>query len=53
LKAAVFVAGTVVVAFLILIIFYATFLSDKTQSWVSWLVVSFAIIAGLVAGYFL
>jgi hypothetical protein len=28
--AAIFVVGTVVVAFLILIIFYSTFLSDKT-----------------------
>jgi len=53
LKIAVFIAGTVLIAFIILVVFYATFLSDKTASWIGWLVVSFAVIAGLVGGYFL
>jgi len=53
LKITVFIAGTVLIAFIILVVFYATFLSDKTASWVSWLVVSLAIVIGLVGGYFL
>ncbi len=53
LKIAVFIAGTVLIAFIILVVFYSTFLSDKTASWIGWLVVSFAVIAGLVGGYFL
>jgi len=53
LKVAVFIAGTVLITFLILVIFYATFLSNNTASWVGWLVVSLAIIFGLVGGYFL
>ena len=36
-----------------MVIFYATFLSDKTASWVGWLVVALAILLGLVGGYFL
>jgi hypothetical protein len=53
LKGVVFIAGTVFVCFLILIIFYSTFLSDKTASWIGWLVISLSILLGLVAGYFL
>jgi hypothetical protein len=53
LKAAVFIAGTILIAFIILVVFYATFLSDKTASWVGWLVVSLAIILGLIGGYLL
>lgn len=53
LKAAVFIAGTILITFIILVVFYATFLSDKTASWVGWLVVSLSLILGLVGGYFL
>jgi hypothetical protein len=53
LKAAVFIAGTILIAFIILVVFYATFLGNNTASWVGWLVVSLAIIVGLVGGYFL
>jgi hypothetical protein len=52
-KVAVFIAGTILISFIILVIFYATFLSDKTASWVGWLVVSLAILIGLVGGFFL
>jgi Domain of unknown function (DUF4203) len=53
LKVAVFIAGTILITFIILVVFYATFLSSSTDSWVGWLVVSLALIVGLVGGYFL
>ena len=49
---AVFVVATIIVAGVILVIFYSTFLSDKTAAWVSWLVVSISIVIGIVAGFF-
>lgn len=52
INAAVFIVVALIVTGLILIIFYSTFLSDNTESWVSWLVVSLSIIFGLVCGFF-
>lgn len=49
---AIFIVASMIVTGLILVIFYSTFLSDNDAYWVGWLVVSFAIVAGLVAGFF-
>lgn len=48
---ALFIVTTLIVAGLILFIFYATFLQDNTASWVSWTVVSISILLGLLGGY--
>jgi hypothetical protein len=48
---AIFIVGTIVVSGLILIIFYSTFLADNTATWLSWLVVSLALVVGIVCGY--
>ena len=48
---ALFIVATMVIAFLILFIFYATFLSDNTASWVGWLVLAFAVLLGLGGGF--
>jgi len=52
-SAALFIVAAIIVTGLILIIFYSTFLSDNTESWVSWLVVSLSILVGLVCGFLL
>jgi hypothetical protein len=48
---ALFIVVTMAVSFLILFIFYATFLSTNTASWVGWLVLAFAVLLGLVGGF--
>lgn len=48
---AIFIVAAMVVSGLILIIFYSTFLADNTATWLSWLVVSLAIVVGIVCGY--
>jgi len=48
---AVFIVTTLGVAGLILFVFYATFLNDNTEAWVSWTVLSVSILLGLVAGF--
>jgi hypothetical protein len=48
---ALFIVVTLAVAFLILFIFYATFLSTNTASWVGWLVLAFAVLLGLLGGF--
>ena len=50
-SAAIFIVAAIVVTGLILIVFYSTFLSDNTHSWVTWLVISLSILLGLGAGY--
>jgi hypothetical protein len=52
-SAAIFIVGAIIVTGLILIIFYSTFLSDSTSSWLPWLIVSLSIVVGLICGYFL
>lgn len=37
----------------ILLIFYATFLKDTTESWVAWTVLACSILIGFVAGFFM
>ena len=48
---AIFIVAAIVVSGLILIIFYSTFLADNTATWLSWLVVSLALVVGIVCGY--
>ena len=48
-----FIVGTLATVFLIWILFYSTFLSSSTEDWVSWVVLSGAIIVGLLAGFVL
>lgn len=48
---AIFIVAAIVVSGLILIIFYSTFLADNTATWLSWLVVSLAIVVGIICGY--
>lgn len=50
---ALFIVGTVVVSFLILFIFYATFLKENTKEWVGWTVFACSILLGLLAGFLL
>lgn len=50
---ALFLVGTIVVAGLILFIFYASFLQDNTKEWVSWTVLSFSVLLGLISGFLL
>ena len=48
---ALFICATVLTAGLILIIFYATFLSDNTAAWLGWLMLSLSIAVGLAVGF--
>jgi len=50
-QVALFIVTTIAIAFLILFIFYATFLSDNTEAWVGWLVLFFAVVLGLIGGF--
>lgn len=52
-SAAIFIVGAIIVSGLILMIFYSTFLSDNTASWLTWLIVSLSIAVGLVCGFLL
>lgn len=46
-----FLTGVVVTVFLTLIIFYTTFLSSNTESWVGWVVIGGSVIVGLLIGF--
>lgn len=48
---ALFIVTTIVVSFLIMFIFYATFLSDNTAEWVAWTVLSVSVLLGLISGF--
>ena len=52
-KAAIFMVTAILVVFLILLIFYTTFLEDTTEVWVGWTVLVVSILLGLVAGFFM
>ncbi len=52
-SAAIFIVGALIVTGFILMIFYSTFLADNTATWLSWLVVSLAIVVGVVCGFLL
>lgn len=49
----VFVVGVLITVSVILILFYATFLTNNTEAWVFWLVFSLTILAGLAVGFVL
>jgi len=48
---AIFMVATIVVAGLILFIFYATCLSTNTEAWVAWLMVACSVLVGLLGGF--
>ena len=52
-KGAIFMATAILTVFAILLLFYTTFLSDTTESWVGWTVLVCSILIGLVAGFFM
>lgn len=52
-SAAIFLATTLAVVALILLVFYTTFLKDTTEDWVGWTVLACSILIGLVAGFFM
>lgn len=46
-----FIAGTLVTMGIIILIFYSTFLKSTTESWVPWVVLSGALLVGLLVGF--
>lgn len=46
-----FLSGVLLTVFLVLIIFYTTFLNDNTASWVGWTVIGCSVLVGLLVGY--
>lgn len=48
---ALFIVATIVVAGLLLFVFYSTFLSDNTATWVGWLVLALSVVLGLLGGF--
>lgn len=52
-SAAIFMVTAIMTVFLILLLFYTTFLEDTTEVWVGWTVLGCSILLGLVAGYFM
>ena len=48
-----FLIGTLLTTTLILLIFYGTFLSDNTEAWVGWTVLTCSILLGIAGGYLL
>jgi hypothetical protein len=53
LKPTLFIIGVFTASFLILYIFYTTFLSTETEEWKFYVTGGSAIVAGLILGYFL
>jgi hypothetical protein len=51
LKATLFLIGVVMTVFLVLLIFYSTFLDSNTENWVGWLVLSLSVVLGLGVGF--
>lgn len=49
----IFLATACIVIFAIMLLFYTLFLKSTTEEWVGWLVLSIAVITGLVAGFFM
>lgn len=48
-----FCIGTLITCAVILLVFYGTFLNDKTEAWVGWTVLSCSILLGLLGGFLL
>ena len=51
LKPTLFIAGTLIAAFVVVYIFYSTFLKNNTEQWVAWAVLGGAAVAGLLLGW--
>jgi len=52
-SATLFLIGTLLTTTLILLIFYGTFLSDNTEAWIGWTVLTCSILLGIAGGYLL
>lgn len=46
-----FIAGCLATVFIILLIFYSTFLTSNTENWVGWTVIACSILLGLLVGF--
>lgn len=46
-----FLTGLLLTIFIVLIIFYTTFLDSNTESWVGWVVIACSAIVGLIVGF--
>lgn len=46
-----FLAGVLITVGLVMVIFYTTFLSDNTKSWVGWVVLGCSVLLGLLVGW--
>ena len=46
-----FLTGILLTVFFVLIIFYTTFLNDKTASWIGWVVIACSVLLGLLVGF--
>ena len=53
IKPTFFIVGVLTAAFLVIFIFYTTFLKSSTETWVGWAVLGGAVIAGLILGFIL
>lgn len=53
LRPTLFIVGVFTTAFLVLYIFYTTFLSTQTEQWKFYVTAGAAILGGLIVGYFL
>lgn len=53
IKATLFMVGVFISAFLIIYIFYSTFLKSDTELWIVWAVLGGSILVGLLVGYML
>jgi hypothetical protein len=50
-KPVIFIAGVMATVCLVWLIFYSTFLSSSTKSWVGWVVLGVSIVVGLLVGF--
>lgn len=46
-----FLTGVLATVFIVLIIFYTTFLNNNTESWVGWTVIGGSVLLGLLVGW--
>ena len=50
-KPVIFISGIIATVCLVWLIFYSTFLSSSTKSWVGWVVLAVSIVVGLLVGF--
>jgi hypothetical protein len=46
-----FISGTLITIFIIVLVFYSTFLKSTTETWVPWVVLAGALLVGLLVGF--